>query len=405
MSFYPGMGLSSQISAEETIDSTRQGDERASAPEQSTSARLVGVHPPQFHMIIDLDDQPVTLGRAPQDATVAPIFHRTVSRSHLRIEWDTRSGLHVIRDLGSRNGSAVDGRPAESGWLRLRPGSVLRMGDLLLVYESTQTLEVNDPPEVLHEAVPGQAQVVRKLRAQIARAAPDVSPVLILGETGTGKERLAAELHRLSHRKGAFVAVNCAALGEQLIESQLFGHVKGAFTGASSEQPGLFRAAEGGTLFLDEVGEMPLELQPRLLRAIQEGEIRALGSAHSTQVDVRVVAATHRNLVEAARSGSFRQDLYARLALWQLEVPAIRHRRSDILFWVEYLYKIWMKSRGREPQTIEWTTDGAQRVLLAPWHENLRGLDRLVHELASSGEDMGKLSADHLASWIDEERS
>src|SRR5204863_5350836 len=140
--------------------------------------------------------------------------------------------------------------------------------------------------DVERSAVPGDALEIRRLRSRLSRAAPDLSPVLIIGETGTGKEQIAGEVHRRSGRKGPFIPVNCATLGEQLIESQLFGHVKGAFTGATSDQPGLFRAAEGGTLFLDEIGEMPRELQPKLLRAIQEREVRAVGSSKSEKVDV-----------------------------------------------------------------------------------------------------------------------
>lgn len=392
---------------EDTVDSTRQtrpGTGAASDPK--AAARLVGVYPPELQLTLDLDDQtPVVLGRAPDDVTTPPIFHRTVSRSHFRVEWDARLGAHVGRDLGSRNGSEVNGLPTREGWRALTSGSVVRVGDVLLVYESGRTLEVADPPEVSREAAPGGAQVIRQLRSLLARAAPDISPALVIGETGTGKERIAAELHRLSGRSGEFVAVNCATFGEQLIESQLFGHMKGAFTGATTDQPGLFRTAEGGTLFLDEIGEMPLELQPKLLRAIQEREVRPVGGTKNVSVDVRIVAATHRQLAAKARAGDFRQDLYARLALWQLDIAPLRERRSDVLFWVDRLHRIWSESRNLAFDPLRLSCSAAQRILLAPWFENLRGLDRFVHEMCAAGHRNEALSPEELPSWIDEARA
>lgn len=390
---------------EETVDSSRQVVHQApdvGAANRRAVARLVAVHPPELQAVVELDaEHPVVLGRAPEDPSTPPLLHPTVSRSHFRIEWAPSQGIHVGRDLGSRNGSRVDGTVAAgTSWRPLGEGAVLRVGDVLLVYERGHTLEVQDPPHVSREAVPGNAQSMRQLRARIARAAPDISPVLIIGETGTGKERIAAELHRLSGRRGELVAINCATLGEQLVESQLFGHVKGAFTGASTDQPGLFRAAENGTLFLDEIGEMPLDLQPKLLRSIQEREVRPVGSTRTIEVDVRIVAATHRNLADKARTGAFRQDLYARLALWQLDLPALRERKADVLFWVERLRRVWAESRGLPVEPLLLTAEAAERLLLSPWLENLRGVDRFVHELAVAELDPTPLGADDLPRWI-----
>jgi DNA-binding NtrC family response regulator len=246
---------------------------------------------------------------------------------------------------------------------------------------------------------------VLRLRSQLARAAPDVSPALIIGETGTGKESIARELHRLSGRKGDFVAVNCATFGEQLIESQLFGHVKGAFTGATTDQEGLFVAAQGGTLFLDEIGEMPLELQPKLLRAIQEREIRAVGSTRNVKVDVRIVAATHRDLVERARLGTFRQDLYARLALWQLQVPALRERRADVVRWARFLHAVWCEERKLSSDPgLDLHPDAAEALALLAWPENLRGMNRLVHEVAVL-RLREPLRREHLPDWVRREHA
>jgi hypothetical protein len=385
---------------DETLDST-QKKKKAEVEEERVAGRLVAAYPPELAVAIDLGRERTVLGRMPDDPASPAIYHPTVSRAHFAIEHDVWSCSHVGRDLGSRNGASIDGKKAELGWHPLAAGSVLRIGDVLLAYEGGHTLDEPDASDVSRAAIPGDALAIKKLRAKLSRAAPDLSPVLIIGETGTGKEQIAGEVHRRSGRKGAFVAVNCATLGEQLIESQLFGHVKGAFTGATGDQQGLFRAAEGGTLFLDEIGELPKDLQPKLLRAIQEREVMAVGSSRPVRVDVRIVAATHQELAEKARAGVFRQDLYARLALWELRVPAIRERRADILSWIDLLYRSWLHERGltgREP--VAFDADAAEGLLVAPWTENLRGLNRFVHEIATRrivGRPVG--SAD-LPAWI-----
>ncbi|MBK6688845.1 MAG: sigma-54-dependent Fis family transcriptional regulator [Deltaproteobacteria bacterium] len=403
-----GVGLSWSAppkSVDETVDSTRHQQRSAAAGATLVQGRLRSVHPPELAVTIELSGDRTVLGRFPEDPSSPPIQHPTVSRAHFEVEWDAGLGTHVGRDLGSRNGSAVEGERATAGWHPFSDGTVVRLGDVLLVYESGHTLAQPDPVDVSRSAVPGEALSIRKLRAQLARAAPDISPALIIGETGTGKEQIAHEIHRLSGRSGEFIAINCATLGEQLIESQLFGHVKGAFTGALADSPGLFKAAEGGTIFLDEIGEMPKELQPKLLRAIQEREIRAVGSAKNVKVDVRVVAATHVDLQAKARTGAFRQDLYARLALWELHVPPIRLRRADVLTWALYLHQIWCKERNLEDAPdLRFHADAAELLVLCPWPENLRGLNRFVHELASD-RVTEPLRPHHLPSWVSHGRA
>ncbi|MCB9569658.1 MAG: sigma 54-interacting transcriptional regulator [Myxococcales bacterium] len=238
------------------------------------------------------------------------------------------------------------------------------------------------------------------MRGGIARAARDPSPVLLIGESGSGKERCAAELHRLSRRRGPLVTLNCAALSPQLIESQLFGHQRGAFTGATQSQVGLFRAADGGTLFLDEIGELPLDLQPKLLRAIESGEILPLGTTTHLRVDARVIAATNRDLAAMVDAGEFRRDLHARLALWNLEVPALARRRVDILEWIERLATIWAAERGLErPPRIDLTPAAAALVVGHRWPDNLRGVHRLIHELAHR-EGEGALPEAVMPEWL-----
>jgi hypothetical protein len=387
-------------STDVTVDATRhktlsQGDERVAR------ARLVSSTTAGPPMVVDLGTDRVLLGRAPEDLASPSLDHPTASRRHVELEWDAALATHLVRDLGSKNGSWVDGVPCDSAsWQPLGPNAVLRVGGVLFVYEKGHTLDEPDAAAVSRRAIPGEALAVRRLRQQIARAAPDTSPALIIGETGTGKEQIARELHRLSGRKGDFVPVNCATFGATLIESQLFGHTKGAFTGATSDQPGLFSAAHGGTLFLDEIGEMPLELQPKLLRAIQEREIRAVGATKSEQVDVRIVAATHRHLAEKARAGEFRQDLYARLALWELAVPSVRERKVDIPRWIQFLHEVWLRERKLPADVgLELHPDALEVLLAASWPENLRGLNRFVHELATRpGHEV--LRKDQIPAWV-----
>jgi len=342
--------------------------------------RLTLVYPRELQRTIELDKTPRILGRLAEPPLGSTIAHRTVSRRHLELRWDETVSRHLARDLGSRNGSAVFGQRLEAIPRVLEDNTVLRLGDVVAVYERRRGPIVD--AEMDHLAVPGHALALVELRAALARAARDPSPALLIGESGSGKERCAAELHRQSQRSGAYVTINCAALSPQLIESQLYGHQRGAFTGATQAQAGLFRAAHGGTLFLDEIGELPLELQPKLLRAIESGEIMPLGTATSQKVDVRVVAATNRNLAAAVEAGSFRRDLYARLALWQLEVPPLARRRVDILDWIERLSHNWAAQRGCEPPRITLSPAAAAVVVGHRWPENLRGIHRLIHELA-----------------------
>src|SRR4029079_17857256 len=297
-------------------------------------------------------------------------------------EWAALAGYPTGVDLGSRYGSFVDSVPAVTR-LPLADGSVIRLGpSVVAVY---QAAAAGAPGAVdagaSRAGIPGGAPMARALRADVTRVAADPSPVLLVGETGTGKEHIAEEIHRLSGRKGELVAVNCAALTPALIESQLFGHTKGAFTGADEAQRGLFREAEAGTLLLDEIGELPLDLQPKLLRAIQEREVRPVGSTRPLPVDVRVIGATNRNLTTQVEQGGFRRDLYGRLSLWEIAIPPLRRRRGDLFMWIERLRGSWLTERSRGVATRPLVFEGraAEALLLRDWRDNLRGVDRLVH--------------------------
>lgn len=303
--------------------------------------------------------------------------------------------------LGSRNGTWLEGHPLASLPKFLGDGAVVRLGDVVAVYERGEAAEA--APGVSREALPGDSLAAERLRAAVARVGPDPAPALILGETGVGKENVAAEIHRLSGRRGPLLALNCAALSPHLVESQLFGHVRGAFTGATAEQAGFFRAAAGGSLFLDELGELPLELQPKLLRAVELGEVVAVGSTQAHRVDVRLIAATHPSLLDAVARGRFRRDLYARLALCEVSVPPLRGRRADLVAWIDRLHRAWAEPRGVTAVPLEFEAEAVEALLLAPWPENLRGLQRLVHACARL--PAGPIALEHLPTWtLQEER-
>src|SRR4051812_1518291 len=205
----------------------------------------------------------------------------------------------------------------------------------------------------MFEEIVGTSKALQAVLSRIAKVGPTDSTVFITGETGTGKELIARAVHKRSRRSGrAFVSVNCAALAPSLIASELFGHEKGAFTGALQRRLGRFEAADGGTIFLDEIGDLPAEMQIALLRVLQEREINRVGSSHSIPMDVRVLAATNRELEEAVEAGTFRQDLYYRLNVFPVEVPPLRERVDDIPLLAEYLIERYAKKAGKSIRTI-----------------------------------------------------
>ncbi len=231
--------------------------------------------------------------------------------------------------------------------------------------------------ELAYGNLVGNSPAMRALYGTIAKVANAEATVLIAGESGTGKELVARALHYEGNRAARpFVPVNCGALVESLLESELFGHVRGAFTGAEQAKRGLFVAANAGTLFLDEIGELPLQLQPKLLRALQDGEIKPVGGLEPTRVDVRVIAATNRDLRQAIAAGSFREDLFYRLNVITIEVPPLRERREDIPLLVEYFAERGaVRARRARPEV---TAEALEWLAAQPWPGNVRELENAV---------------------------
>jgi transcriptional regulator with GAF, ATPase, and Fis domain len=313
---------------------------------------LVVVHSPDqgsLGRVIPLNDEAVLVGREVEGPGGVGIEDARLSRLHFRITFDGRTDTHRVTDARSRNGTFVGGSRLETAVLRR--GDVVRAGDSVFVY--------------------GAPSPLSKVKERIARVARSDLAVLLLGETGTGKERFARAVHDLSGRGGAFVAVNCAALPRELLGSELFGHAKGAFSGAAQARQGLFLSAAGGTILLDEIGDFPLELQPILLRALQEKVVRPIGADQEVPVDVRIIAATHQKLENSVRTERFRADLYARLAQSVVEVPPVRERRVEILALAVEL----ARAASRE---VEFSADAAEALVRHSWPFNVREIESLV---------------------------
>jgi formate hydrogenlyase transcriptional activator len=231
--------------------------------------------------------------------------------------------------------------------------------------------------ECRFEQIIGHSPALKSVLVEVERVAPTDSTVLVLGETGTGKELIAHAIHNLSSRCGRpFVKLNCAAIPFDLLESELFGHEKGAFTGAVAQKIGRFEMADTGTLFLDEIGDLPLALQPKLLRVLQEQEFERLGSGRTHRINVRLIAATHRDLTEMVSRNEFRSDLYYRLNVFPVLVPPVRERREDIQLLVSHFVEVFAQRMGKHIDQIPQATMNA--LIAYPWPGNIRELQNLI---------------------------
>jgi DNA-binding NtrC family response regulator len=310
-----------------------------------------------------------------------------VSRPHARIR-RTRDGWELI-DLGSRNGSTVNGRRV-TGAVPLRDGDLFECGRTILILRRRLEARISDPNAVEATATPRRRGLVTLIPAldrrhsALERIAGSRLSVLLLGESGTGKEVFARSVHERSGRTGEFVPVNCGGVPTSLFESMLFGHVKGAFSGAVRDERGLFRAAHGGTLFLDELGDMPPAAQAVLLRVLEDGRVYPVGSTRAFEADVRIVAATLRPMDDLVAKGEFRADLLARLSAFTHVLEPLRSRREDFGLIVGALLP---DIAGAQAEAIEFTVDAALALLGHSWSLNIRELKQcLASALALSDE-------------------
>ncbi len=336
-------------------------------------------------VVIDGPDRGARLALAPRASRVG-----TAAGAHLRLSDPTVSRLHCelrpgasavrVVDGGSTNGTFVDGTRVYDA--ELVEGATLRLGASVLRLH-VGSAEAPAPAPTTAErfgGLIGRSVEMRQLYGLLERVARSDVTALVLGETGTGKELAARALHDASPRAGGpFVAVDCGALTEGLLESELFGHVKGAFTGAVADRRGVFEAAAGGTLFLDEIGELPLGSQRKLLRALEAREVRRLGANTAHRIDVRVVAATHRDLARAVNEGAFREDLYYRLAVVEVPLPPLRARRVDIALLAQHFADRFAGAATPLPPAF------VASLLRRGWPGNVRELRNFIERAVSLG--------------------
>lgn len=325
--------------------------------------------------------QELVLGR--DDSATVRLVGDGVSRRHAALRRDPATGALMIADLESRNGVFVNGHRVSA--VSLAAGDIVRLGGWVGVLAASP-----GPCTELAPGLLGGARLAEALSPLRKAAASDL-PVVLQGETGTGKEIVTRSLHGWSGRKGPLVAVNCASLPESLAEAELFGYRRGAFTGADRASPGFFRSAEGGTLLLDEVSDLPLALQAKLLRVLEQREVQPLGEARAVPIDVRVVVAGQRSLRDEVREGRFRADLVARLEGVTVLLPPLRERREDVL--PLFSHALGVLAEGRAPAVA---ADFAERLCLYDWPFNVRELVLLARRLLVLRSDTSTLRAEHL---------
>ncbi len=308
----------------------------------------------------------------------------TVSRRHAAL--DPAGARYRITDLGSTNGTYVDGVPIVEAFVR--GGESVRIGDTTLRFDAKTAVSRKPLPSAMRfGSVIGASAAMRRLYPLCERLAKTDLPIIIEGETGTGKENLAEALHQMGGSKGPFVVFDCTTLAPTLAESELFGHERGAFTGAVGSRPGVFEQANGGTLLIDEIGDLDLALQAKLLRAIDRREVRRVGGQSVIRVDVRLIAATRRDLDKEVAEGRFRDDLFHRLAVARIELPPLRDRTGDVTI----LARHFVKSLGGDLASL--TATALQRLEAYSWPGNVRELRNAVLRTIALGEESVPLSS------------
>jgi transcriptional regulator of acetoin/glycerol metabolism len=320
-----------------------------------------------------------------------------MSSNHARLVRD--ADQWIIEDAGSKNGTRING--TRETRVALTDGDVIEIGQSFFVFRLALPVRMQDPPMVVAASstppAPGLATILPALATrfdQLVSVARSDKTILLGGESGTGKELVARAIHELTSRRGAFVALNCGAIPAALVESQLFGHKRGAFSGATEEQRGLVRAADGGTLFLDEIGDLPLGLQPAFLRVLQEHEVLPVGGTRPVPVDIRLVAATHHSLPELVDAGRFRADLFARIKGFVFELPPFRQRREDLGLIVATL----LRRLDARPDTV-FDVKAARALVRYHWPLNIRELEQCLSIATTVTRDR-TIRIEHLAAEI-----
>lgn len=355
--------------------------------------QLVVIEGPSKNKKITLNKNKITIGKRDNNDFI--LEDKTVSRNHLEIEYASDS--FILRDLNSTNGTYLNGSKVKEAYLA--PGDAIKIGNSVIEFVAfDEKISIEPSPKEAFGMMVGKSRKMRQIFAILEKISPSQATVIIEGETGTGKDLVARAIHEHSTRKAQpFQVFDCSGVAPNLIESELFGHEKGSFTGAVRSRAGAFEAARGGTVFLDEIGELTLDLQPKLLRALESREIRRVGANAPTKIDVRVVSATNRNLKKEIAEGRFREDLYYRMSVVKILLPPLRERAEDIPLIVQKLLADgkFNKTPSGTLKVTRVEDDALKMLMRYTWPGNVRELANVI-ERACSFVEKDTISRSHL---------
>lgn len=354
--------------------------------------QLVVIEGPDKGKKVTLNKNLTSVGK--RETNNIPLTDKTVSRNHLEIEYASDSFL--LKDLGSTNGTYINGTKVKEAYLA--PGDLVKIGNTVMEFVAfDEKVAIEPSTKEVFGGMVGKSRKMRQIFAILEKISTSNATVIIEGETGTGKDLVAKAIHEHSARRSnPYVVFDCTGVAPNLIESELFGHEKGAFTGAIRSRPGIFESASGGTVFLDELGELPIDLQPKLLRALESREVRRVGSNTSTRIEVRVVSATNRNLKKEVEEKRFREDLYYRMSVVKITLPPLRDRTEDIPLIVERLLSTGKFNRTPNGMKVTRVEDDALKLLQRyPWPGNVRELANVI-ERACAFVEGNTIARNHL---------